>query len=153
MVFDISIHSSIVSQIIAFPKFFNDSLIISSLSRSLACLSNSISTFSQSSFDVVTRIALASLSCSAWDIKSAATCTGSDFSSATTSISLGPAIISMSTCPNTIFLAVATNIFPGPTILSTLLIVSVPYAKAAIACAPPTLYILSTPAILAATPI
>ena len=36
-------------------------------------------------------------------------------------------------------LASATYILPGPTILSTLGIDSVPYASAAIACAPPTL--------------
>ena len=76
--------------------------------------------------EVVTKIAEASLSCSAWDIKSAATYFGSAFSSATTNISLGPAIISISTLPKTNFLATATKIFPGPTILSTWGIVSVP---------------------------
>ena len=40
---------------------------------------------------------------------------------------------------------------PGPHILSTFLTDSVPYAKAPIACAPPILYITSTPASLAAT--
>ncbi len=41
--------------------------------------------------------------------------------------------------------------FPGPTILSTLGMLFVPYARAAIACAPPTLYISVTPASFAAT--
>ena len=58
--------------------------------------------------------------------------------------------MSMDTWPKTCFLASATNALPGPTILSTLGIVSVPYARAAIAWAPPTLNILSMPAILAA---
>ena len=40
---------------------------------------------------------------------------------------------------------------PGPHILSTLGIDFVPYAIAATACAPPALYITSTPASLAAT--
>ena len=48
---------------------------------------------------VVIRIAEASLSCSAWDIRSAARNLGSAESSATISISLGPAIISISTLP------------------------------------------------------
>src|SRR5262245_42283025 len=39
---------------------------------------------------------------------------------------------------------------PGPTILSTRLIVSVPYASAAMACAPPTRYASVTPAMRAA---
>ena len=58
---------------------------------------------------------------------------------------------SMLTCPYTARFASATKILPGPTILSTLGIISVPYASAAIACAPPTLKIASTPAISAAT--
>ena len=40
--------------------------------------------------------------------------------------------------------------FPGPTILSTAGTVSVPYASAATACAPPTRNTLSTPATAAA---
>ena len=47
-------------------------------------------------------------------------------------------------------MARATKILPGPVILSTLGTLSVPKAMAAIACAPPTLYISVTPAILAA---
>ena len=78
-------------------------------------------------------------SCSACDNKSAATYSGFAFSSATTNISLGPAIISISTVPYTNFFAAATKIFPGPTILSTRSMVCVPYAKAAMACAPPIL--------------
>jgi len=47
--------------------------------------------------------------------------------------------MSIFTSPKTIFFAVATKIFPGPVITSTFGIVSVPYAIAAIALAPPTL--------------
>ena len=43
------------------------------------------------------------------------------------------------TYPNTAFFARATKILPGPTILSTLAILSVPKARAAMACAPPHL--------------
>ena len=98
----------------------------------------------------VTRTAAASLSCSAWDKRSAATCRGSAPSSATARISLGPAIMSMDTVPNTCFLASATKALPGPTILSTLGTVWVPKARAAMAWAPPTLKILVTPASRAA---
>ena len=49
-----------------------------------------------------------------------------------------------------IFLASATNALPGPTILSTFGTVSVPYASAAMAWAPPTLRMRSTPATFAA---
>ncbi len=51
----------------------------------------------------------------------------------------GPAIISIPTEPDTIFFAIATYILPGPTIFETLGMDSVPYASAAIPCAPPTL--------------
>ena len=51
--------------------------------------------------------------------------------------SVGPASRSMPTWPNTCFLASATKAFPGPAIMSTGWIVSVPYAIAPIACAPP----------------
>ena len=74
----------------------------------------------------VTSTALASLSCSAWESRSAATWRGSEAPSATTRISLGPAIISMDTCPYTWRLASATNTLPGPTILSTRGTLSVP---------------------------
>ena len=56
----------------------------------------------------------------------------------------------METKPKTCFFASATNAFPGPTILSAFGMLSVPYASAAIACAPPTLNILSMPAMCAA---
>ena len=65
-------------------------------------------------------------------------------------ISDGPAIISIPTVPNTLLFASATYAFPGPTILSTFGIVSVPYAKAPIACAPPIEKIRSTCATFAA---
>ena len=87
---------------------------------------------------VVTKIALANSSCSAWLNRSAATYLGFAVSSATTKISLGPAILSMLTWPYTAFFASATKIFPGPTILLTLGIDSVPKARAAMAWAPPT---------------
>ena len=44
----------------------------------------------------------------------------------------------MPTRPETSSFAAVTQRLPGPTILSTAGIVSVPYARAAIACAPPT---------------
>ena len=47
-------------------------------------------------------------------------------------------------------LAVATYTLPGPTILSTRGTLCVPYAMAAIACAPPSLTIWEIPAIFAA---
>ena len=90
------------------------------------------------------------MSCSAWLIRSAARNLGLADLSAIIRISLGPAIISISTVPYKSFLAVATKILPGPTILSTLGTLSVPYAIAATACAPPIRKILSTPASLAA---
>ena len=99
----------------------------------------------------VTKTGVASLSCSAWDRISAATNLGFAVSSAITKISVGPATISIPTVPKTSFFAKATKIFPGPTILSTLGIVCVPYAKAAIAPAPPTLNTVFTPDIFAAT--
>ena len=40
--------------------------------------------------------------------------------------------------PSSLVMAAVTQRLPGPTILSTARIVSVPYASAAIACAPPT---------------
>ncbi len=60
----------------------------------------------------------AASSCSAWDRKSAAIQAGSP-PSATTTISDGPAIMSMPQVPKTWRLAAATNLLPGPTILST----------------------------------
>lgn len=90
-------------------------------------------------------------SCSAWATRSAATNGTSAVSSASTQTSDGPAGKSMSTLLRSIILAPVTNTFPGPTIFWTGSIVSVPSAIAAMACAPPVLYISSTPAISAAT--
>src|SRR5579884_296850 len=69
---------------------------------------------------------------------------GSAASSATTSSSDGPARPSIEQAPYTCRFASVTHTLPGPTILSTRAIVSVPYAAAAIACAPPTAYNSST---------
>lgn len=88
-------------------------------------------TASASSALSVTSTALARLSCSAWDSMSAATYSAAQVPSATMSISLGPAIISMATRPYTCLLASATYALPGPTILSTAGTLCVPYAKAA----------------------
>ncbi len=72
-------------------------------------------------------------------------------SSATTRISLGPATMSMPhTSEATSLFAVATKMLPGPVILSTRGTLSVPYARAAMACAPPALRILLTPHMCAA---
>ena len=59
--------------------------------------------------------------------------------------SLGPAGRSIPTEPATRSFMAVTQRFPGPTILSTRPIVSVPYASAATACAPPTAYTSSIP--------
>src|ERR1700721_700919 len=74
---------------------------------------------------------------SAWATRSAAMPPESPFSLVTT-ISVGPASMSMAQSKATIFLAAVTYQLPGPTILSTRGIVSVPKARAAIAWAPPT---------------
>ena len=58
--------------------------------------------------------------------------------------------MSMATRPNTWRLASATQALPGPTILSTRGTVSVPYASAATAWAPPVRNTRSTPAMRAA---
>ena len=58
--------------------------------------------------------------------------------------------MSMPTVPKTRRLAAATYALPGPTILSTAGIVAVPYASAAIACAPPIAKARVTPARCAA---
>jgi hypothetical protein len=55
-----------------------------------------------------------------------ATQSGGVLPSASTRISLGPAIMSMPTWPNTRRLALATNALPGPVILSTRGMVEVP---------------------------
>ena len=84
-------------------------------------------------------------------MRSMATNSGMAVSSASTHTSDGPAIMSMPTSPFTSFFAAATNALPGPVTLLTAGMVSVPYAMAAMACAPPTLKMRSTPAALAAT--
>ena len=99
---------------------------ISFLGSLLNCLFSSSFTLIAKVLELVTSIAAAISSCSACERRSAATYIGFAESSATISISLGPAIISISTKPYTIFLANATNMFPGPTILSTFEIVLVP---------------------------
>ena len=76
-------------------------------------------------------------SCSACATRSAAINSGTPESLKTTA-SVGPARKSMAQSNETSFFATVTYAFPGPTILSTLGILLVPYAKAAIACAPPT---------------
>ena len=115
-----------------------------------SCRSTSACTPSARAMLSVMRMAVASTSCSAWLRRSAATTAGSFVSSATTSISLGPAIMSMSTRPNTCRFASATQALPGPTILSTRGTEAVPYASAATPCAPPRRNTRSTPAIFAA---
>ncbi len=76
---------------------------------------------------------------------------GSALSSASMAISDGPAGKSMSASSRSIIFAAVTYTFPGPTIFCTGAMVSVPRAMAAMACAPPTLYISCTPAMSAAT--
>ena len=122
-----------------YPYVSTDLRMMSFLESSLINFSTSSDAFSASSLDVVISIADAISSCSACDKRSAATYLAFAVSSARTNISLGPATESMLTCPNTHLFASATNMFPGPTILSTFGMLSVPYASAAIACAPPAL--------------
>jgi hypothetical protein len=96
------------------------------------------------------RIACASSSCSACEKRSIATQSGLADESAITRISETPATMSMPTVPYTRRFAAATYALPGPQILSTGRIDSVPYASAAIACAPPIAHALVTPARCAA---
>ncbi len=105
----------------------------------------SASTASASDGEQVTRTAAESGPCSAWLNRSAATWAGSAVSSASTMTSEGPAGMSIATWPKTSSLAAVTHAFPGPTILSTARTVSVPQARAPIACAPPITYNSSTP--------
>ena len=96
----------------------------------------------------------ASGSCSAWLSKSAATVAGSALSSAITNNSLGPAGRSMPGPPGkleTNALAAATQALPGPAIRSTGAISPAPNASAAIACAPPTVQMVSIPQVAAAS--
>ena len=85
---------------------------ICSLDSSFVKFSTSTETFSASSLLVVIRMALASSSCSAWESRSAATYLGFAVSSASTRISLGPAMESMLTKPKHAFLARATKFQP-----------------------------------------
>src|SRR5262249_9487015 len=107
--------------------------------------STAVSTASATCSSQVTRIAAPSGPCSACASKSAATRVGSAVSSATTTSSDGPGRDSMPTMPATSRLASVTYTLPGPTTTSTGGIDFVPYANAAIACAPPTRYTSSTP--------
>ena len=91
------------------------------------------------------RIASLSGPCSAWASRSAAHWPASAVASAIRTTSLGPAGRSIAHALETSSLAAVTHWLPGPTILSTGSIVSVPYASAATACAPPTAYTSSMP--------
>ena len=76
--------------------------------------------------------------CSACAIRSSAISSGSaPAPAAITASSLGPAMPSIPTWPTTWRFASCTYGLPGPTITSTGRTDSVPYASAAIACAPP----------------
>ena len=120
--------------------------------RPCICLSICIATASASAEDVVTSTACASVLCSACASRSAATNSARAVASAITSTSDGPAGRS-SAAPSgsvaTSSLAAVTHALPGPKILSTFGTVCVPYAIAAIACAPPTLNTRRTPQRLA----
>ena len=94
---------------------------------------------------VVTHQLVASSSCSAWAIMSAAIRAGEALPSAMIRTSVGPAIMSIPTWPTTCRFASATQRFPGPTILSTLGTVAVPKASAATAWAPPMRKMRVTP--------
>jgi hypothetical protein len=80
---------------------------------------SSYSTAASSSMESVTSTLAASGSCSAWLIRSAATCRGSAVSSASTAISVGPASASIPTTPRTSRFAAVTQTLPGPVIMST----------------------------------
>ena len=112
------------------------------ISFPLAWLFTSAFTAAASVALLVINTASASGSCSACATRSAAMPAASPASLFTT-ISVGPAGISMLQSLDTIVFAAVTNRFPGPTILFTRAMVPsspdpVPYASAAIACAPPT---------------
>jgi hypothetical protein len=110
-----------------------------------SCRSRLACTRRASASVVTSAIALAIGSCSAWASRSAATASGSALSSATITVSVGPAIWSIPTRPKTRRFASATKTLPGPTILSTRGTVSVPNAIAPTACAPPIANARSTP--------
>ena len=117
---------SSVSATMILPLLSMDADAISTRGSSLTWRSTSACTASARGMESVTSTAEASLSCSAWESRSAATWRGSLLPSATINISLGPAIMSMATRPNTCFFASATKALPGPTILSTQGMDSVP---------------------------
>ncbi len=146
MALAVSTASSMEEATKIYPKFSRDFSRISFLESCSTNRSTSAETFSASFLLVVTRMAEASSSCSAWDKRSAATNLGLAVSSAKIRISLGPAMLSMLTWPYTAFFARATKILPGPTILLTLGMDWVPKARAATAWAPPTLYTSVAPA-------
>ena len=81
------------------PKSLSDSSIMSFLESTCVCFLSSSLTSSANFSEVVISIEDASVSCSACESKSAATNAGFTCSSAITSISLGPAIMSISTKP------------------------------------------------------
>ena len=94
-----------------------------------AILRHSLAKFSS----VVTRYAEESGPCSASISKSVTANVGETESSAYTMASLGPASGPVSISVDKAFFAASTYPDPGPTILSTLGMVCVPYARAAIA--------------------
>ena len=115
------------------------------------CISTSFFTSSKTFSEVVMKNTCESKPCSACDKRSAAAKTGLAVSSAIRQTSEGPAGISIATSwRETCCLAAITNWLPGPKILYTLGTLSVPYAIAPMACTPPALKILLTPAIFAA---
>ena len=91
--------SDIEEDTIILPLLSIEALAISALPKSGICLSNSSITLSANSLLSVTKTALAILSCSACESKSAATFLASQVPSAITRISDGPAIISIETIP------------------------------------------------------
>ncbi len=134
-----SMHSSMPGSTIA-TLSSRDCDAISRLGRVLSCILSSSMTDVNRSLLSVSNTTWLSVPCSACDKRSAATNTGSAFESAITRTSLGPAGMSIATPSElTISFALVTYWLPGPNILSTFGILSVPYAIAAIACAPPVL--------------
>ena len=114
------------------------------LSRA-AWRSTSASTCSNNASDVVTNTTTLSGPCSPCASRSAARNSASAVSSASTITSLGPGSRSMATAPTSWRLASTTKRLPGPKIFSTGFTLSVPSARAAIACAPPILTISVAP--------
>ncbi len=92
-------HSLISFAIIIAPLFLSEASIMPFLDIVFRCLSISIAVSSASFLDGVTSMLAASSSCSACDSISAATKRALALSSAMTSISEGPAIISIPTNP------------------------------------------------------